>query len=131
MWLVGRLMDLHHEEYKYFFNTVDRKKGALCTALESDVLVWIACLDDEVKVDASLLGCEISFLFRYCGLRLKSDGIIISVENEFRSLGGQLQRVTQIQRSDGTKCAVGLSMTNYWSPRNDGGDFHWFVRETV
>ena len=122
-------MDVFAEERKYFLNTISRQNFAVTITATVDDLVWLSRDQDDVRLDLSMVGSTVIFLYRLAGLRCVSECKVLSVGVQVRSLAGETQTLVELQRTDSTRCVLGLTDFKLWSPHNDHFDFLWLVRD--
>ena len=118
-------MDQHKIEHKYFLNTLPRN-----TFLKPVVKAELPFHEHHFTIDVDLLDIRVAFVYDWAGLTFISRCTVRGVNPDVvRGLGGELETIVQLERSDGTMCEIGLNMFNYRRKENEELDFVWFVDE--
>lgn len=127
-------MDAFKVDYADFWTTVPR--GAMATVADlraCRVRAW-ACAASTIRLDESLVECEVVFLFRFPRspeIRVSSECRVCGIGPNFRNVAGVPQTNVMFTRSDGTNFDIGMNMESYWQPETDHMDYNWFVKRLV
>lgn len=119
-----------HLDRKDFVQTLPRErfKPRFPAPVEysAEALYNMAREEHEVRLDASMVGCTIMFLYGHSAARQTSTGTICEVKHDVIR-GGLRQTIMSFMRSDEIQCEIALSMSNYWSLDSDHMLLVWFV----
>ena len=122
----------YNMDKKYFFQTLPRGFIPTHHEIELNRIMRQAELNSNIGVDLDLVGCHLIILYRHHNYRLHSKCLIHAVQDTtFRSFSGKWENLVDLERSDGSMCQIGLSLTDYWTVEHEvnGKDYVWFIGE--
>ena len=129
----------NHMEYKYWRKVTRGTDPVVDQQSIEDIRRNSLDIQEVTRENFSLVGRTVSILYkpslRPCNienqLRLRCECTVVDVGSPYANYLGDREVLVELQRSDGTKCILGLSMEEgtvlYWTPAIHSEFCLWYV----